>query len=55
MTMVIIAYQTMQWCDDSTVVHVLVVGFTGFLKGWWDEHLTSLEKDQILGTCKVSS
>ena len=43
MTMVSIAYQTMQGCDDSVVVYVIVVGFILSLKGW-DEHLTSLEK-----------
>ena len=44
MTMVSTAYQIMQGCDDLAVVHALVVGFTGSLKGWWDDHLTSLEK-----------
>ena len=28
MTMVSIAYQTMQGCDNSTAIHVLVVGVT---------------------------
>ena len=44
MTMISTTYQTMQRCDDSTVIHVLSVGFIGSLKGWWDEYLTSLEK-----------
>ena len=48
MTMVSIAYQTMQGCDNSIAIHILVIGFTRSLKGWWDEHLTSLEKQQIL-------
>ena len=53
--MVSIVYQTMQGCDNSTVVHVLVIGFTLSLTRWWDEQLTSLEKQQILKTYKLNN
>uniref|UniRef100_A0A7N0RJ44 CCHC-type domain-containing protein n=1 Tax=Kalanchoe fedtschenkoi TaxID=63787 RepID=A0A7N0RJ44_KALFE len=31
---------------------MIVVGFTGQLKGWWDNYLTPLNKDEILTTVK---
>ena len=48
MTMVSTTYQTIQGYDNSSLVHVFVARFTRSLKEWWDEHLTSLEKQQIL-------
>ena len=53
MSMVSTIYQTNHGCDDATIIHVLVVGFTGQLKGWWDEHFTNLEKSEILDVLKI--
>lgn len=41
------AYRTSQNCSDQFTTHVLVAGFTGQLKGWWDTHLTEEDKQHI--------
>jgi len=44
MTMVATAYQTSHECQEETIIDILVAGFFGQLKGWWDNHLTNEEK-----------
>jgi len=47
MTMVATAYRTSHNCSDQLTTHVLVAGFTGQLKGWWDTDLTDEDKQNI--------
>lgn len=42
------AYQTQSGTLDKTVVELLIVGFLGQLKGWWDFHLTMQQQLDIL-------
>ena len=44
MTMVATAYQTSHECLEETIIDILVAGFFGQLKGWWDNYLTNEEK-----------
>ena len=44
MTMVATAYQTSHECSEETIIDILVAGFSGQLKGWWDNYLTNEEK-----------
>ncbi|KAL5131558.1 polyprotein [Glycine soja] len=43
MTMVATAYQTSHECSEETIIDILVAGFSGQLKGWWDNYLTNEE------------
>ena len=42
--MVAMAYQTSHECSEETIIDILVAGFSGQLKGWWDNYLTNEEK-----------
>ncbi|XP_019256243.1 PREDICTED: uncharacterized protein LOC109234629 [Nicotiana attenuata] len=53
--MVATAYRTSHNCSDQLTTHVLVAGFTGQLKGWWDTHLGEEDKNQILLSVRVDS
>ena len=44
MTMVVTTYQTSYDCSEKTIIDILVAGFSGQLKGWWDNYLTNEEK-----------
>ena len=44
MTMVAMTYQTSHECSEETIIDILVAGFSGQLKGWWDNYLTNDEK-----------
>ena len=44
MMMVASTYQTSHECSKETIINILVVGFSGQLKGWWDNYLTNDEK-----------
>jgi len=44
MIMVATAYQTSHECSKETIIGILVEGFSGQLKGWWDNYLTNEEK-----------
>jgi hypothetical protein len=44
MTMVATAYKTFHNCSDQLTSHVLVAGFTGQLKDWWNTHLSEEDK-----------
>ncbi|KAL5159338.1 hypothetical protein HKD37_15G043685 [Glycine soja] len=52
MTMVATAYQTSHECSEETIIDILVAGFSGQLKGWWDNYLTNEEKSKIYSTVK---
>ena len=41
--------------EDKTVANMIVAGFTGQLKGWWDNYLTSQDKQTILDTIKTEN
>ena len=34
------------------IAHLIVTGFTGQLKGWWDHYLNNDDRNQILTTVK---
>ncbi|KAL5123960.1 hypothetical protein HKD37_02G004443 [Glycine soja] len=53
MTMVATAYQTSHECSEETIIDILVAGFSGQLKGWWDNYLTNEEKSKIYNTVKT--
>ncbi|RDX97411.1 putative Polyprotein CP, partial [Mucuna pruriens] len=53
MSMVAMTYQTTHDCSEETIVNILVVGFSGQLKGWWDNYLTNDEKTSIYNAIKT--
>ncbi|GKA90306.1 hypothetical protein Tco_0812176 [Tanacetum coccineum] len=52
MTMASNAYKSNK-NNESKIVEILISGFTGSLKGWWDNYLTDNEKSLILGAKKT--
>ena len=40
--------------DDYHITLLLISGFTGQLKGWWDNYLTEEQRLYILTACKVN-
>ncbi|KRG89648.1 hypothetical protein GLYMA_20G037200v4 [Glycine max] len=53
MTMVATAYQTSHEFSEETIIDILVAGFSGQLKGWWDNYLTNKEKSKIYSAVKT--
>ena len=53
MTMVSNAYKTQSSSSDHAIAQLLVAGFTGQLKGWWDYHLTIDDQQKILNAVKT--
>jgi hypothetical protein len=51
--MVAAAYKISHNCSDQLKSHVLVAGFTGQLKGWWDNHLSEENKQKIFHAVRV--
>ena len=47
MSMVGIAYQNNHDLDQLEIVNLLVTGFSGILRGWWDSYLTDESRDFI--------
>ena len=45
--MVGIAYQNNHDLDQPEIVNLLVTGFFGTLRGWWDSYLTEESRDSI--------
>ncbi|GAV71810.1 hypothetical protein CFOL_v3_15299 [Cephalotus follicularis] len=39
---------------DKTVANLLIAGFTGQIKGWWDNVLTTQQQTEILETIQVN-
>ncbi|QHO49883.1 Polyprotein [Arachis hypogaea] len=54
MKMVSTAYQTAHESSKEAIANVIVSGFSGQLKGWWDNYLTNDEKDAILSAVKTN-
>ena len=52
MTMVSNVYKTQSQTSDHVIANLLVVGFSGQLKGWWDNYLTTYEQNKILKAVK---
>ncbi|QHN77177.1 uncharacterized protein DS421_19g650380 [Arachis hypogaea] len=52
--MVCTAYQTAHESSEEAIANVIVSGFSGQLKGWWDNYLTNDEKDAILSAVKTN-
>ena len=46
--MVATAYETSNNCQETVIVEILVVGFSGQLKGWWDNYLLKKKSLQFL-------
>ena len=53
MTMVATVYKTTNNCTEQLTDYILIAGFSGQLKGWWDEHLSQSDRDTILDAIKV--
>ena len=52
MSMVGIAYQNNHDLDQPKIVNLLVTGFSGTLRGWWDSYLTDESRDSIKHAAK---
>jgi hypothetical protein len=50
MTMAANAYKTQTGTPDKAIVELLIAGFSGQLKGWWDYHLTETDHLHILNS-----
>ncbi|KAH9697601.1 hypothetical protein KPL71_023672 [Citrus sinensis] len=53
MTMAANAYKTQQGTSDKAIAEILIAGFTGLLKGWWDYLLTQQQQLDILNSIQV--
>ena len=40
---------------DQQIAHLIVIGFTGQLKGWWDHYLSNDDRHKILTTIKTET
>ena len=38
--------------EDKQIAKMVIAGFTGQLKGWWDNYLTIKNQNKILNTIK---
>ena len=54
MTMVSIAYKLNNRLSDHVVAQTIVVGFTGQLKGWWDNYLILKDRNGILKAYRIN-
>ncbi|KAH9743016.1 hypothetical protein KPL70_003158 [Citrus sinensis] len=53
MTMAANAYKTQAGTSDRAISEILIAGFTGQLKGWWDHLLTNQQQLEILNSIQV--
>ncbi|KAH9801918.1 hypothetical protein KPL71_001205 [Citrus sinensis] len=53
MTMAANAYKTQAGTSDCAISEILIAGFTGQLKGWWDHLLTNQQQLDILNSIQV--
>ncbi|KAH9657497.1 hypothetical protein KPL70_023096 [Citrus sinensis] len=53
MTMAANAYKTQAGTSDRAIAEILVAGFTGQLKGWWDHLLTQQQQLDVLNSIQV--
>ena len=54
MTMASNAYKTQSSTPDRAIAEILIAGFSGQLKGWWDFHLTPQQQMEILGAIQTT-
>ena len=47
MSMVSIAYQNNHDLDQPDIINLLVTGFSGTLRGWWDSYITEESRESI--------
>ena len=52
--MVSTTYKLNNRLPDHAVAHTIVVGFTGQLKGWWDNYLTFDDRNSILKAYRIN-
>ncbi|QHO06938.1 Polyprotein [Arachis hypogaea] len=52
--MVCAAYQIANESSEEAIANVIVSGFSGQPKGWWDNYLTNDQKDAILSAVKIN-
>ena len=55
MTMVSTAYKLNNRLPDHAIAQTIVAGFTGQLKGWWDNYLTFDDRNSILKAYKYKN
>ncbi|KAH9688795.1 hypothetical protein KPL70_015238 [Citrus sinensis] len=53
MTMAANAYKTQSGTSEKAIIEILIAGFTGQLKGWWDHLLTKQQQLDILNSIQV--
>ncbi|KAH9699195.1 hypothetical protein KPL71_024251 [Citrus sinensis] len=53
MTMAANAYKTQSGTSDKAIAEILIAGFTGQLKGWWDHLLTKQQQLDILDSIQT--
>ncbi|KAH9711537.1 hypothetical protein KPL71_019777 [Citrus sinensis] len=53
MTMAANAYKTQSGTSDKAITEILIAGFTGQLKGWWDHLLTKMQQLDILNSIQI--
>ncbi|KAH9752751.1 hypothetical protein KPL71_014830 [Citrus sinensis] len=53
MTIAANAYKTQSGTSDKAIAEILIAGFTGQLKGWWDHLLTKQQQLDILNSIQV--
>src|SRR5262249_49768317 len=54
MTMAANAYRTQTNTPDKAIAKILIAGFSGQLKGWWDYYITRAQKLEILNSVKMN-
>ncbi|QHO38330.1 uncharacterized protein DS421_4g119420 [Arachis hypogaea] len=54
MTMVGTAYQAAHKTSEEAIANVIISGFSGKLKGWWDNYLSDNQKYSIFFAIKVN-
>ncbi|RID44655.1 hypothetical protein BRARA_I01436, partial [Brassica rapa] len=55
MTMTANSYRTQIGNEDKTVAELLIAGFSGQLKRWWDNYLTNQQRTEILDSIKTDA
>ncbi|QHN77888.1 uncharacterized protein DS421_12g366820 [Arachis hypogaea] len=54
MTMIFTTYQTAYEGSEEAIANVMVSGFSGQLKGWWDTYLIEDQKSSTLSAVKTN-
>ena len=52
MTMAAGAYR-IKGNNDQSIVNIIIAGFTGQLKGWWDNYVSPEDKARVLSSKKI--